>query len=201
MTSTGRMVRHQLPAVIVGILCVAAALVACQSAPPSQGSPADAAAFKDFLARVQVYVKIHQTAEAALPALKATDLPEIISAHQQALARKIQEARPAAKAGDIFTPGVCDAFRHASQSALGGSRAANARAEAVEEGPDPSMPLAVNGIYPSTQPITQMSPALLAALPALPAEVAYRVVGRSIVLIDVKSNLIVDLARLILPPA
>jgi hypothetical protein len=193
--------RHQFPAVIGGILCVATTLVASQSPPPSQGSPADAAAFTDFHTRAQAYVKIHQAAEAALPALKATDLPEIISAHQQALVRKIQEARPAAPAGDIFTPAVCEALRHVSQTALGGPRAANARAEAVGEGPDPAMPLPVNGVYPSTQPITQISPTLLAVFPALPAEVAYRVVGRSIALIDVKSNLIVDVARLILPPA
>jgi hypothetical protein len=67
--------------------------------------------------------------------------------------------------------------------------------------PNPRMRLAVNGIYPDTEPITALSPALLAAFPPLPVEVAYRVVGRTLILIDVKSRLIVDVARLILPPA
>ena len=61
------------------------------------------------------------------------------------------------------------------------------------------MHLAVNGVYPDTEPITALSPALLAAFPPLPVEVAYRVVGRTLILIDVKSRLIVDVARLILP--
>ncbi len=59
----------------------------------------------------------------------------------------------------------------------------------------------MNGIYPDTEPITALSPELLAAFPPLPAEVAYRVVGRTLILVDVKSRLIVDVARLILPPS
>ena len=66
---------------------------------------------------------------------------------------------------------------------------------------NPLMRLAVNGIYPDTEPITALPPALLAAFPPLPVEVAYRVVGRTLILVDVKSRLIVDVARLILPPA
>lgn len=183
-------------------LCViAAAVVACQSPAPSPGRTDDVAAFKEFSTRVQAYVKIHQAAESAIPALKTTDLPEMIAAHQGALARKIQEARPEAKTGDIFTPAVCEAFRRVTQSALGGPGVANSRPYVEGESPDPAMPLAVNGIYSSTEPIMAMSPALLAAFPPLPAEVAYRMVGRSLVLIDVKSHLIVDVARLILPPA
>ena len=34
----------------------------------------------------------------------------------------------------------------------------------------------VNGLYPDTEPITPFPPELLAAFPALPAEVAYRIV-------------------------
>jgi len=59
----------------------------------------------------------------------------------------------------------------------------------------------VNGIYPDAEPIMTLSPALLAAFPPLPAEVAYRIVGRTLIVIDVESRLIVDLARRVLPPA
>ena len=59
----------------------------------------------------------------------------------------------------------------------------------------------MNGIYSDTKPITALSPVLLAAFPPLPVEVAYRVVGRTLIVIDVKSRLVVDVARLILPPA
>jgi len=184
-------------------LCVAATrMLAGQGAALSKEQADDAAAFKEFSARVQMYLKLQKTVESSLPALKATDLPEMITAHQQALARKIREARPQAKPGDIFTTAACESFRHASRAALGGPHSANSRAY-MERGdaPNPLMRLAVNGIYPDTEPITALSPALLTAFPPLPVEVAYRVVGRTLILIDVKSRLIVDVARLILPPA
>jgi hypothetical protein len=183
-------------------LCVAAprALAGQGTAPNRQEKADDAAAFKEFSARVQAYVKLQKTVESSLPALKATDLPEMIMAHQQALARKIREARPQAKLGDIFTHDACEAFRHASRAALGGPRSANSRAHEPSDEPNPGMRLVVNGTYSDTEPITEVSPALLAAFPPLPVEVAYRIVGRTLIVIDVKSRLIVDVARLILPP-
>jgi hypothetical protein len=183
-------------------LCVVAprTLADQGTAPNSKEKADDAAAFREFSDRVQTYVKLQRTVEASLPTLKATDLPEMITAHQQALARKIREARPHAKAGDIFTPEAREAFRHASRAALGGPRSANSRAHPPSDEPNPGMRLVVNGIYAGTEPITELPPALLAAFPPLPAEVAYRIVGRTLILIDVKSRLIVDVARLILPP-
>jgi hypothetical protein len=183
-------------------LCVGAArLAGGQGAAPTKERADDAAAFKEFSDRVQAYQKLQKTVESGLPSLKPTDLPEMISAHQQALARKIREARPHAKPGDLFTHAACEAFRHASRAALAGAHSANSRAYMQPGAPNPLMRLAVNGVYPDTEPITALSPELLAAFPPLPAEVAYRVVGRTLVVIDVKSRLVVDLARLILPPA
>jgi hypothetical protein len=157
------------------------------------------AGFKEFSVRVQEYVKLQKKVESGLPVLKPTDLPEMIAAHQEALARKIREARPHAKPGDIFTPASCEAFRGAARAALGG-RNSGAPVPPDPDAPDPGMRLAVNGTYPDTQPVATLSPALLAAFPPLPAEVAYRVVGRTLILLDVKARLVVDIARLILPP-
>jgi hypothetical protein len=69
------------------------------------------------------------------------------------------------------------------------------------DAPSPQMRLLVNGTYPDSEPNTPLSPVLLKAFPPLPDELAYRVVGRTLILLDVKSRLIVDFARLILPPA
>lgn len=182
-------------------LCVVATRVpAAQHVAPGKEQADDVAAFKEFSARVQTYLDLRKTVESGLPALKPTDLPEMIAAHEQALARKIREARPHAEAGDIFTRAAREAFRHASRAALEGAHSANSRTYIQPDGPNPGMRLAVNGLYPDTEPITAVSPALLAAFPPLPVEVAYRVVGRTLILIDVKSRLIVDVARLILPP-
>lgn len=185
--------------VALSLCAVGTPTLAGQGVPPIKAPADDEAAFKDFSARVQAYLKLQKTVESGLPALKSTDVPELIAAHQQALARTIQEARPDARAGDIFTPAACEAFRRASLAALGGVQLAKSRAYMQPDAPDPDMRLAVNGIYPDTEPTTAFPPGLLAAFPALPVEVAYRVVGRTLIVIDVKSRLIVDVAFLILP--
>ena len=183
-------------------LCVVAArTLEGQGAALSTEQASAAAGFKEFSIRVQAYLKLQKAVESKLPTLKPTDLPEMITAHQQALARKIREARPHAKSGDIFTPAAGEAFRRASRASLEGPHTATSRAYMQPDAPNPNMRLAVNGIYPDTEPITALPPVLLAAFPQLPAEVAYGVVGRTLILIDVKSRLIVDVARLILPPA
>jgi hypothetical protein len=182
-------------------LCVtvATALVAQVAAPPTI-KPDDSAAFKEFSKRVQTYMTLRKTVESGMPALKPTDLPEMISAYQQALARKIREARPHAEVGDVFTSDVREAFRHVSAAPLVGPHAAT-RKDMERDAPSPQMRLLVNGTYPDSEPNTPLSPALLKAFPPLPDELAYRVVGRTLILLDVKSRLIVDFARLILPPA
>jgi hypothetical protein len=183
-------------------LCVAATrMVAGQGVAPAKEQADDAAAFKEFSARVQAYVQLQKTVKSGLPTLKPTDLPEMIAAHQQVLARKIREARPRAEEGSIFTPAVCEAFRHASRDALKGPNSAESRAYMERDAPNPAMRLTVNGVYPDTEPTTVLSPALLAAFPPLPEEVAYRIVGRTLIVMDVESRLIVDVARRVLPPA
>ncbi len=186
---------------------VATALVSGQAATSSttqrdQAEQAkDLAGFKEFTIRVEAYVKLQKTVESSLPGLSPTDLPEMIAAHQQALARKIREARPHAKSGDVFTPAASEAFRHAADAVLEGPHSASSRAYMEPGAPNQGMRLAVNEGYPDTEPYTVVSPGLLAALPPLPAEVAYVIVGRALILIDVQSRLIVDVARLVLPPA
>jgi hypothetical protein len=181
----------------------AAGIVASQSAPSNKERKEqkdDAAGFKEFSERVQSYIKLQKSVESSLPALKSTDLPEIIAAHQQALARKIREARPNAKRGDIFTDAAREAFRHAIRGEFEGSQADNARATMRQGAPLKTMMLRVNGIYPDTVPYTTVPPTLLAKFPILPDDVAYRVVGPDLVLIDVKSSIVVDLAHELIPP-
>jgi len=201
--STGGWIRcRAVPGLVALALCVAPVpMFAGQGAAPSKEQAEDAAAFKEFSARVQAYVELQKRVKSGLPTLKPTDLPEMIAAHQQALARKIREARPHAKPGDIFTSAACEAFRHASRAVLKGPHSAGSRAYMERGAPTPTMPLAVNGIYPDTEPITALPPALLAAFPPLPVEVAYRIVGRTLIVMDVESRLIVDVAHRVLPPA
>jgi hypothetical protein len=206
--TTAREVRSRMrPGLLALVLSVLATAPVSGQAATSKNQvgqvqqTADLAGFKAFSLRVEAFVKLRKTVESSLPGLSPTDLPEMITAHQQALARKIQEARPHAKAGDLFTPAAGEAFRHATHAALDGPHSASSRAYMQPGAPNPDMRLTVNEIYPDTEPYTAVSPELLAAFPPLPAEVAYAIVGRALIVIDVKSRLIVDIARLVLPPA
>jgi len=193
--------RRHVPAGLALCLCLSAPLGgAPQDAAAIPVRPDDVAGFREFSERVQAYVKLQQKVESSLPGLKSTDVPELITAHQQALARMIREARPHAKAGDVFTSSARESFRHASRAVLNAPGATRSLAYMKLGEASPRMQLVVNGIYSDAEPNTVMPPALLGAFPPLPAEVAYRLVGRVLILIDVKSRLIVDVARDILRP-
>ena len=59
--------------------------------------------------------------------------------------------------------------------------------------------LRVNAEYPETEELVMMSPTLLLTLPKLPPELRYRFVGRSLLLLDRDSSLIVDFMPNALP--
>ena len=201
MISKRRLRRGTLPGFLALCLCGAAPVMSAgQDAPPVTVRAADVAGFKEFTDRVEAYVKLQKKVEASLPGLKSTDVPEMITAHQEALARMIREARPHAKAGDVFTESARESFRHTSRAVLAAPGSTRSRSYMKPDEASPAMRLAVNGIYPDAEPITAIPPALLAAYPPLPAELVYRLVGRMLILVDVKSRLIVDVARDILSP-
>jgi len=170
-----------------------------QGAASDKEQSEDAAGFKEFSDRVQEYVQLHKTVEATLPRLKPTDLPEMIAAHEQALARKIREARPRAERGDIFTEKARKAFGHAIRREFQGPHAPHARATIQQGNPVKEIHLRVNQVYPKAVPYTTVPPTLLLKLPKLPEEVVYRVVGRDLALLDVKANLVVDLMPEVIP--
>ena len=150
------------------------------------------AGYKEFLDRVQSYVSLHKMIESTLPPLKPTDLPELISAHQQALARKIREARTNAKRGDIFTDNARRAFRDSVRNEFQGANARNARTTIRQGAPLKEIHLHVNDPYPDGVPFTTVPPTLLLKFPKLPDQVAYRIVGRDLILLDVEANLVID---------
>lgn len=156
--------------------------------------------FQEFSERVQKYVQLHKSVEATLPKLKSTNEPELIVAHQKALARKIKAARIHAKRGDIFTPAASEAFRKAMHIEFQGPHAEHAQATLKQGAPLKKVHLRVNQIYPDSTPYTSVPPTLLQNLPKLPEEVAYRAVSQDLVLLDAKTNLVVDFLTNVIPP-
>jgi hypothetical protein len=189
-----RQVSYRGFALLVALSLAAAGVLAGQGAPPNKEQTDDAAGFKEFMGRVEEYLKLHKTVEKELPALRnKEELPEMIAAHQQALARKIREARPHAKPGDIFTRAAREAFRHLIRSVFQDPQTATARATIRQRETVKGVRLQVNGIYPDAIAETTFPSALLQRVPTLPDELAYRIVGRDLVLVDRRANLVVDL--------
>ncbi len=155
--------------------------------------------FADFNERVKQYVDLQKKLEQSLPALGPKEPQEKIVERRKALAARIKEARSAAKYGDVFAPEIAEEFRRIIRSEFQGPKGAALRKTIHEGEPLPQLVLHVNDAYPETLPVTTMPPTLLLRLPELPKEVAYRIVGRNLLLLDVEANLIVDFVRRALP--
>jgi hypothetical protein len=161
---------------------------------PSAGQPG----VKEFLARVDEYIAVRNRAAKGIAPLTETDSPEKIAAREQAVAKAVITERVGAQEGDIFAPArpfilevVRDDWRRRSREE---------RAGLMEEWPSIRRPRP-NTVYPTTQPLLTAPPALLLRLPTLPEDIEYRLVGRHLILRDVKCNVIVDVLADALPAA
>jgi hypothetical protein len=153
---------------------------------------------KGFQEGVSEYIKLHKSAAAQLGALKPTESPGEIGEYQRQLADKIRAARPLAKQGDLFAPPVAREFRTIIRHAMQSSDGARIRTSLRRSDPA-KIKLAVNSSYPATVPAETSPASLLLNLPELPQELAYRVVGQDLLLLDVTANLIVDYVPNALP--
>lgn len=171
---------------------VAANTPAGQAAVNAQGF-----ATLEYQKRIQAYLKIHNEAETKVPNLKQTDDPAKISGREAALGQAIQTLRAGAQPGEIFAPEYQPYFIKIVQDDFALRSAADRKA-IIWELPK-HMKVDINTVYPTTIPLATFPPALLRKLPDLPPELEYRLVGRSLILRDVKANLIVDILRDVVP--
>jgi hypothetical protein len=189
----------------------AAVAPAAQAQPAAAASPDPAAgvnasgqavnaqglATLEFKKRIDAYMKIHNEAEGKVPNLKRTDDPKEISDREKALADTIMTLRAGAKPGEIFAVEYQPYFIKIVQDDFKGRSAADRKA-LINELPK-HIKVDINTIYPTTLPLETFPPMLLRKLPDLPPELEYRIVARSLILRDVKANLIVDILRDVVP--
>lgn len=171
---------------------ISAATPTGQASVNAQGS-----ATLEFQNRIKAYLKIHNEAETRVPNLQNTDDPAKIYDREAALAKTIQTLRPGAKIGDIFAPEYQPYFIKIVKDDFA-TRSADARKAIIVELPK-NMKVDINTVYPTTLPLATFPAALLRKLPDLPPELEYRLVGHSLILRDVKANLIVDILRDVVP--
>jgi hypothetical protein len=151
----------------------------------------DSAIVQDFTKRVNDYMQIHKDAERKMPKLKPTNAVADIRRHTRALGEVIRQNRSSANQGDIFTSAIATEFRRLIGLAMAGGN--TRRVERSMKNAEPvRMVLKVNDPYPSGIPRQSTPPTLLLNLPPLPPELEYRIVSRSLVLLDSKANIVVD---------
>ena len=168
-------------------------------AAPPQPAPVNptGAAVLAFKNRVADYVKVHNDAESKVPKLTETSDPAKVHNREAALGEMIKSLRPAAKEGDVFGTEFRPILEREVRADFK-SRSAADRKALIQELPA-KMNLSVNMTYPVNLPLATFPARLLSKLPDLPPELEYRIVGRHIVLRDVTANVIVDVARDIVP--
>jgi hypothetical protein len=141
----------------------------------------------DFSARVWDYSELRSELEKGLPALTVTDDPAEIRRAVRALANRIRVARAAAKEGDMLTPTISVEFRKALTREMN----ANTWAAIMDDNPG-EFSNQINGTYPDEKPLSTVPPNILAALPSLPDDIQYRFLGRHLILLDTRANVILD---------
>lgn len=158
----------------------------------------DIAALRMFDRGVNAYVELHRRLEAPLFALRISSDPEAVAAATTKLAEAIRAERPGAMQGDIFGPEVGDLFRVRI-------RAAHALPErdrtVVPAGPDgedgiPCTPLPVVNARFASAGSAPIGDALTRVLPVLPLEIEYRLTAATLLLVDVRADLVVDVLEL-----
>jgi hypothetical protein len=160
--------------------------------------PAEGAAIKDFQDGIANYLSAKKKQD--LPN-KPTDSPDKLAQQKQETIEKTQAIRPGARRGDIFTPSVTAYFKKQIEATLHGPEGDKVRASLRHAEPLPNVELAVNTKYPKNLPLQSTPPTLLMNLPHLPKELQYRIVGSTLVLYDMSSDLVVDFIPNAVPTA
>jgi hypothetical protein len=168
-----------------------------ESAEQQRAPNAHGAATKAFLDRIQEYVTFHNNVEKMVAPLTETANPEEIAKRELALGEALIKRRPDAKEGDFFIKQYQPYLIEIVKRDFAKRSAADRKALIVEL--PTNIKIGVNTRYPTTLPLATFPANLLKALPELPKELEYRIVGRHLILRDVTGNVVVDVVRGIFP--
>lgn len=166
----------------------------------TQGPPSNQVAkeMAEFVARVEAYNQLREKLGGQLPRLPEKATAEALETRQRALEGLIVAARKGAKAGDIFVVDMQTVVRALMVRVFANpTQRAELRATIAEENPT-GVKLVVNTRYPDA-PVVTMPPEVLKNLPTLPKDLEYRFVGESLILLDTRAHLIVDVMSYALP--
>src|SRR5688572_20431330 len=141
----------------------------------------------DFCGRIAAYVTFRGELQEHLPVVQVTNDVAEIRAVVHALATMMRSTRRRPKEGEIFTPTTAAAFRKRLLLVA----TANTCRTIMDDNPG-SLGAAVSRDYPEGKPRSTTPPTVLAILPVLPPDIEYRFVGRDLILLDTRANIVVD---------
>ena len=176
-------------------LLLLASVVSGQTRPTTSGcingtvsaEPPDAGVRADFCGRIAAYVTFRGGLQEHLPAVRVTnDVAQIRSA-VHALATKIRSTPRRPKEGEIFTPRTAAEFRRRLLLV-----ATADTCETIMDDNPGQLSRPVSRDYPEGKPRSTTPATVLAILPILPPDIEYRFVGRDLILLDTRANIVVD---------
>ena len=174
-------------------LVVGAVVVLGLASGPSAGQPAPA--LSAFATRVEAYATLHREIARPMPSRRSfTDPAEGLAAVAN-LRNAIRAARREAREGALFGA-AAEVLRRDMRRALrqAGLEPSELIAEMMADREEGARAPAVNETFPWAAG-NAMPPLVIRALPSLPAELEYRLVGPDLILIDIDANLVVDILR------
>lgn len=155
-------------------------------------SPADKQTIKAFDERVKGYVKVRNEVKDKAPKLAKESTAEQIQAAENAFVEGLRAARANARSGDLFTSDIAQYIRATLKREFTGTEKKEIKKVILDKETATPVPLKVNYPYPDPKEFVEMPATLLLKLPQLPKELKYRYVGRTLMLLDTDSNLIID---------
>jgi hypothetical protein len=187
--------KHQHTRLFAGLVFVLVSVVT----PSTASAQTEDQALAQFNAAVEKYVALQRSLRAEVPDLQPNSDPKLIAEASDLLAIAIQRARPRARQGDFFNPGIRPSLQARVTQGL-----RNVDYLALIGANDPEERSSLRFIrtysrFPGNGPMATMPASVLEALPALPDELEYRFVGNNLILRDRHARLILDYVR-ITPP-
>lgn len=184
-----------MPRIFKASLVIAAAMLVALPAGTAYGQDSASESVRTFVAATRDYVSMHRRLEEEIGTIQITTSVDEINRIIHQLAVSIRAERSGAKQGDFFTTALAHELRGTIDEALrahdfSAADVINAgRADGIDYG---RIPLHVNDTFPWVLSAA-MFPCVLEALPPLPPELQYRIVGTDLLLLDVHASLILDI--------
>lgn len=154
-------------------------------------APGDSAAIAQLNAEIGKYMAIRRGLADELSGPVPDSSATALNNAADALAAAIQRRRPNAQPGAIFNPAVAEALKRRVSDAVRDAHLGPVLATIDDESGGVARPT-VYLRFPAASQMATMPPSLLAALPALPKELEYRIVGNYLVLRDIDAALVID---------